>query len=110
MTGRGTRLSVTGTVAMTLMAILLGALAFSSWAPTVALGLVPGSEPSEPIPCEEDACQPLPSPPEDPTPGTLVPGPGNPPVHFPKTRKPKPPKGTGHGHGHRQPHHQRVRR
>jgi hypothetical protein len=36
-----------------------------------------------PIPCEGDACQPLPIPPEDPTVGTLIPGPGNPPVHFP---------------------------
>ena len=41
--------------------------------------------PPTPIPCEGDACQPLPSEPEDPTPGTLVPGEGNPPVHFPKT-------------------------
>ena len=37
--------------------------------------------------CEEDSCVPLPSPPDDPTPGTLVPGPGNPPVHFPKGKK-----------------------
>jgi hypothetical protein len=35
--------------------------------------------PPAPIPCEGDACQPLPSPPEDPTPGTLAPGPPNPP-------------------------------
>ncbi|MGN6275680.1 MAG: hypothetical protein ACTHNP_07095 [Solirubrobacterales bacterium] len=40
-----------------------------------------------PIPCEGDACAPLPSPPEDPTVGTLVPGPGNPPVHFPPVKK-----------------------
>jgi hypothetical protein len=40
-------------------------------------------EPDKPIPCEGDACQPLPSPPEDPTPGTLVPTGGNPPVRFP---------------------------
>jgi hypothetical protein len=39
--------------------------------------------PPKPIPCEGDACQPLPSPPEDPTPGTLVPTEGNPPVRFP---------------------------
>jgi hypothetical protein len=32
-----------------------------------------------PIPCTADACQPLPSAPEDPTPGTLVASPGNPP-------------------------------
>ncbi len=41
-----------------------------------------------PIPCIGDACQPLPPAPEDPTPGTLVPNPGN-PVQ-PKPNKPKP--------------------
>jgi hypothetical protein len=46
---------------------------------------VPGS----PIPCEGDACQPLPSPPEDPTVGSLLPAPGNPPVHFPKVHHKK---------------------
>jgi hypothetical protein len=46
-------------------------------------------EPANPIPCEGDACQPLPSPPEDPTVGSLIPGAGNPPVHFPKVHKPK---------------------
>jgi hypothetical protein len=45
--------------------------------------------PVKPIPCEGDACQPLPSPPEDPTPGTLVPTEGNSPVRFPKKHKPK---------------------
>ncbi len=46
--------------------------------------------PPKPIPCEGDACQPLPSPPEDPTPGTLVPTEGNSPVRFPpKKHKPK---------------------
>ena len=44
-------------------------------------------EPEAPIPCEEDACQPLPSPPEDPSPGSLVQGSGNPPVHFQKQKK-----------------------
>jgi hypothetical protein len=43
--------------------------------------------PTPPTPCEGDACAPLPSPPEDPTVGTLVPVPGNPPVHFPPTKK-----------------------
>lgn len=43
--------------------------------------------PSAPIPCEGDACAPLPSPPEDPTVGTLVASGGNPPVHFPPTKK-----------------------
>lgn len=46
-------------------------------------------EPSPPIPCEEDACQSLPSPPIDPSPGTLVPSSGNPPVRFPKAKKAK---------------------
>jgi hypothetical protein len=45
--------------------------------------------PPTPIPCEGDACQPLPSPPEDPTPGTLVPGAPNPPLGFPATPKKK---------------------
>lgn len=34
--------------------------------------------PSPPLPCNGDACQPLPVAPEDPTPGTLVPNSGNP--------------------------------
>src|SRR4029077_10177798 len=34
--------------------------------------------PEKPIPCIGDACQGLPPPPEDPTPGTLVPNSGNP--------------------------------
>jgi hypothetical protein len=38
--------------------------------------------PSKPIPCEGDACQPLPTAAEDPAVGTLVAGPGNPPVHY----------------------------
>jgi hypothetical protein len=46
--------------------------------------------PEKPIPCEGDACQPLPSPPEDPTPGTLVLTEGNPPVRFPKVHHEKP--------------------
>jgi len=46
-------------------------------------------EPITPIPCEEDACQPLPPAPDDPSPGTLVPSGGNPPVHFAPARKAK---------------------
>jgi hypothetical protein len=34
----------------------------------------------EPLPCVADACQVLPEAPEDPTPGTLVPNSGNPPL------------------------------
>jgi hypothetical protein len=36
--------------------------------------------PTEPIPCVADACQVLQEAPEDPSPGTLVPNPGNPPL------------------------------
>jgi len=45
-----------------------------------------------PIACIGDACQALPSPPDDPTPGTLVKNSGNPPVHYfkPNRHKPKP--------------------
>lgn len=50
-------------------------------------------EPPTPIPCEGDACQPLPSPPDDPSPGSLVPSTGNPPVHFPKAKKKRQGKG-----------------
>lgn len=41
-------------------------------------------QPLEPFVCEEDSCQPLPSPPDDRAPGTLVPHAGNHPVRFPK--------------------------
>jgi hypothetical protein len=40
-----------------------------------------------PIACQGDSCQPLPSPPRDPTLTTLLTGPGNPPVRFPKEKK-----------------------
>jgi hypothetical protein len=50
-------------------------------------------EPTPPIPCEGDACAPLPPQPEDPTVGTMIPGPGNPPLAFPKP-SPSCPKGT----------------
>jgi hypothetical protein len=65
--------------------------------------------PPKPIPCEGDACQPLPSPPEDPSPGTLLVTEGNPPVRFVKKpsgkgHKPKKHRGKKHGgknHRHR---------
>ena len=44
---------------------------------------------SPPIICEGDACQPLPSPPADPTLTTLITGPGNPAVRFPDSKCPK---------------------
>ena len=50
-------------------------------------GAPPGTVGS--IPCESDECAPLPVAPEDPTVGTLVPGAGNPPVHFPPKQCPK---------------------
>jgi hypothetical protein len=56
-------------------------------------------EPVTPIPCVADACQPLPSPPEDPAPGTAVPTPANPAPHYAKER-----------HHHRAKHHKRKRR
>jgi hypothetical protein len=73
-------------------------------APAQAAQLVrPTIERFSTIVCEEDSCQPLPSPPEDPSPGTLVPSEGNPPIHFhPEPQKPghKHPKpGRGHGKG-----------
>jgi hypothetical protein len=43
--------------------------------------------PVAPLPCEGDACQALPPEPVDPTLTTLLPGPGNPPVRYPKTNK-----------------------
>jgi hypothetical protein len=62
------------------------------------------------VPCVGDACQPLPSPPEDPTPGTQVPGPGNPPLSFQKTTTRKCLRGKVKKHGrcahrHRRHHH-----
>jgi hypothetical protein len=57
-----------------------------------------------PIPCDGDACQPLPSPPEDPAPGTLVPSPGNPAAKVVET-------GGRHKHKHRKKkrHHKTKR-
>jgi hypothetical protein len=41
-------------------------------------------EPARPIECFGDSCQFLPSEPEDPNPGTLIPSTGNPPLRFPR--------------------------
>jgi hypothetical protein len=46
-------------------------------------------EPGEPEDCAGDNCQSLPSPPIDPTLTTLLKGPGNPGVRYPKTKCPK---------------------
>lgn len=54
-------------------------------------------EPEDPIACIGDACQSLPGEPEDPTPGTLAPNPGNQKVRFLKERKKK--------HHHHRHHH-----
>jgi hypothetical protein len=48
-------------------------------------------EPPSEIPCQADACQSLPAEPEDPEPGTLRQGPGNPPSPPPP---PPPPRAT----------------
>jgi hypothetical protein len=55
----------------------------------------------KPIPCQADACQALPPTPEDPTPGTLLKGPENPPLHFTKEGKAKP----KHHHKKHHKHH-----
>ncbi len=46
-------------------------------------------EPLKPVPCFADACQSLPAPPQDPTPATLVPNPGNPPLRVVKAKAKK---------------------
>ena len=61
--------------------------------------------PPNPIPCEADACQALPSEPEDPTPGTLVAGDPNPPLRFPKVHEPKGHHHKGKGHKPKKGHH-----
>jgi hypothetical protein len=64
-------------------------------------------EPTPPIPCFGDACQPLPPEPEDPTPGTLFIGSeANPALHFEGTEAKQGKKGKGHkGKGHHKKHH-----
>lgn len=69
-------------------AILLGAPASAAAGPVPQLSSTEGTETE--IPCEGDTCQPLPTPPEDPQPGTTVVGPANPPPHYAKPpRKPR---------------------
>lgn len=57
--------------------------------------------PTSPTPCEGDSCQPVPLPPEEPSPGTLVPGPGNPPPHYSKPKKKKRHRHRKHPRRHR---------
>ncbi|HEX4669369.1 MAG TPA: hypothetical protein VH275_05285 [Solirubrobacterales bacterium] len=61
-------------------------------------------EAEKPIACIGDACQALPSPPDDPTPGTLVPNAGNGPVRIVKPKKHRHHK-KRHRHRHRKHHH-----
>jgi hypothetical protein len=56
--------------------------------------------PDTPIACVGDACQALPSPPDDPTPGTLTKNSGNPPVRYFRPNK----------HGHKPKHKHRKHR
>jgi hypothetical protein len=72
-------------------AILLGS-------PVVASGSTYSAD--EEIICVGDSCQSLPPEPDDPMPGTLVPNPGNPPLHVfgPKKK-----------HKHRKKHSKRHR-
>lgn len=55
--------------------------------------------PSKPIPCIGDACQSLPAPPDDPTPGTLTKNAGNPPQRFFKEKAKAKGKGKGKRRG-----------
>jgi hypothetical protein len=67
--------------------------------PVAASGAI---EEEEPI-CVGDSCQPLPPEPEDPTPGTLTPNAGNPPLHISEPAKKKKPRKKHHRHRRR--HH-----
>lgn len=65
--------------------------------------------PQEPIPCDGDACQTLPEAPEDPTPGTLVPNAGNPPLRIAKPpSKGKKKKNRKHKRKHRKAHSKKA--
>jgi len=64
-------------------------------------------EPGSQIPCNGDACQPLPSPPEDPSPGTAIPGPANPPPHYAKEGCHRPRHHRERGHRCHRHHKQR---
>lgn len=82
-----------GRLAAALIALTIGAIS----APAPAAADTPPSS------CEGDECQVPPPAPDDPTPGTaVVEGPSNPPVRFPKHKKP-------HKHRHHKHHGQGSR-
>jgi hypothetical protein len=62
-------------------------------------------EPAQPIACRGDACQPLPSPPEDPTPGTSLPSSGNPAPKYFKEHQRKRHHRRQHKHKKQHPKH-----
>ncbi len=62
------------------------------------------AEPQMPIACVADACQPLPAPPDDPAPGTLIRNAGNPPPHVFKERRKKRKRAKGKRRGQRKGH------
>lgn len=90
--------------ARALVGCALAALSLGAAAPVAAAES--SIETETVIPCEGDACQPLPETPEDPTPGTLTPSEGNPPLRFPNAPKERPPRKHKHPKKHR--HHGRT--
>ena len=89
--------------------LLIGLLALLLL-PTQALAFygtaADGSESSETIPCIADACAPLPEPPEDPDPSTLVENLGNPPPEYVREEA----KGNGKGKkGQHAKHHRKKK-
>lgn len=67
-------------------------------------------EPPAPIACIADACQSLPGEPEDPTPGTATPSPGNPPLRYVKEGRRRHRKAHRHYHRRRRGHRPRAHR
>jgi hypothetical protein len=65
-------------------------------------GAEAGEAESDEIICVGDSCQSLPAEPEDPTPGTLVPNSGNPPLRIFEPRKQGKKRRKGH-HSRRSP-------
>ncbi len=65
------------------------------------------AEAPKPIPCINDACQSLPGEPDDPTPGTLLPSSGNPPLQIARERRRR---RSGERRRHGKRHHHGVHR